>query len=194
VSLDDLLAVVPEFPNPDVSRLGLDRCLRRHRVGHLRDLKVKAAPKHSGFKAYEPGYIHIDLKYLPQLLGECRHSPARQGMQSITEMGPPAGSSSASTTPRRQPMPVASCVIWSVLVPSRDIALQCPAGQGTTEKSSLTVSLVYASEPRRADTPSTNSAPNWTLSIVSPRQGRRNLSVNAPFTCRSGTNGMVERG
>jgi transposase InsO family protein len=71
VSLDDLLAVVREFLNPDVSRSGLDRCLRRHGVGNLRDLKVKAArPKHSGFKAYEPGYIHIDVKYLPQMRDE----------------------------------------------------------------------------------------------------------------------------
>ncbi len=68
VSLDDLLAVVREFLNPDVSRSGLDRCLRRHGVGNLRDLKAKdARPKHSGFKAYEPGYIHIDVKYLPQM-------------------------------------------------------------------------------------------------------------------------------
>jgi hypothetical protein len=29
ISLDDLLAVVREFLNPDVSRSGLDRCLRR---------------------------------------------------------------------------------------------------------------------------------------------------------------------
>ena len=68
VSLDDLLAVVQEFLNPDVSRSGLDRCLRRHGVGNLRDLQARAArPKHSGFKAYEPGYIHIDVKYLPQM-------------------------------------------------------------------------------------------------------------------------------
>ena len=68
MSLDDLLAVVREFLNPDVSRSGLDRCLRRHGVGNLRDLKAKdARPKHSGFKAYEPGYIHIDVKYLPQM-------------------------------------------------------------------------------------------------------------------------------
>lgn len=39
VSLDDLLAVVREFMNPDVSRSGLDRCLRRHEVGNLRDLE-----------------------------------------------------------------------------------------------------------------------------------------------------------
>jgi transposase-like protein len=71
VSLDDLLAVVREFLNPNVSRSGLDRCLRRHGVGNLRNLQAKAArPKHSGFKAYEPGYIHIDVKYLPQMADE----------------------------------------------------------------------------------------------------------------------------
>ena len=42
VSLDDLLAVVREFLNPEVSRSGLDRCLRRHGVGNLRDLQAKA--------------------------------------------------------------------------------------------------------------------------------------------------------
>src|SRR5210317_1994932 len=71
ISLDDLLAVVREFLNPHVSRSGLDRCLRRHGVGSLRDLQAKAArPKHSGFKAYEPGYIYIDVKYLPQMADE----------------------------------------------------------------------------------------------------------------------------
>ncbi len=71
VSLDDLLAVVREFLNPNASRSGLDRCLRRHGVGNLRDLKAKAPkPKHSAFKAYEPGYIHIDVKYLPQMVDE----------------------------------------------------------------------------------------------------------------------------
>lgn len=40
VSLDDLLALVREFLNPDVSRSGLDRCLRRHGVGNLRDLQA----------------------------------------------------------------------------------------------------------------------------------------------------------
>jgi hypothetical protein len=60
------LSLVREFLNLNVSRSGLDRCLRRHGVGNLRDLKVKEAkPKHSAFKAYEPGYLHIDVKYLP---------------------------------------------------------------------------------------------------------------------------------
>ncbi len=71
VSLDDLLAVVREFLNPDVSRSGLDRCLRRHGVGNLRDLQAKdPRPKHKAFKAYEPGYLHVDVKYLPQMADE----------------------------------------------------------------------------------------------------------------------------
>ena len=73
ISLDDLLAVVREFLNPKASRSGLDRCLRRHGVGNLREMKDKdAKPKHSAFKAYEPGYIHIDVKYLPQMQDETK--------------------------------------------------------------------------------------------------------------------------
>ena len=71
VSIDDLLAVVREFLNPEVSRSGLDRCLRRHGVGNLRDLQAKdPQPKHKAFKAYEPGYLHVDVKYLPQMADE----------------------------------------------------------------------------------------------------------------------------
>lgn len=71
LSLDDLLAVVREFLNPHASRSGLDRCLRRHGVGNLRDLNAKAPqPKHKSFKAYEPGYLHVDMKYLPQMADE----------------------------------------------------------------------------------------------------------------------------
>jgi len=64
--LDDLLAVMREFVCPSVSRSGLDRCLRRHGVGNLRNLlppPEKAA--HKPFKAYMPGYLHMDVKYLP---------------------------------------------------------------------------------------------------------------------------------
>ena len=71
--LDDLLSVVREFLNPNASRSGLDRCLRRHGVGNLRDLKPKAPrPAHKPSKAYEPGYLHIDVKYLPQMADEER--------------------------------------------------------------------------------------------------------------------------
>jgi hypothetical protein len=36
--LDDLLAIVRQFINPNVSRSGLDRCLRRHGVANLKAL------------------------------------------------------------------------------------------------------------------------------------------------------------
>ena len=64
--LDDLLAVTREFLCPAVSRSGLDRCLRRHGVGNLRVLR--AAPDTAlskTFKTYEPGFVHVDVKYLP---------------------------------------------------------------------------------------------------------------------------------
>ena len=67
--LDDLLAVVREFIEPQMSRSALDRLLRRR--GHSR-LPVPAKPANAAkpFKAYEPGYIHIDVKYLPQMADE----------------------------------------------------------------------------------------------------------------------------
>lgn len=72
--LDDLLVVMREFINPRASRSALDRCLRRHGVGRLADLQPKPAeePQSKPFKAYEPGYIHIDYKYLPQMADESR--------------------------------------------------------------------------------------------------------------------------
>lgn len=73
--LDDLLAVVHEFIHPRLSRAALDRCLRRNGVSRLSDL-IPAEPsqalKAKPFKAYEPGYVHIDIKYLPQMPDEPR--------------------------------------------------------------------------------------------------------------------------
>ena len=71
--LDDLLAVVHEFINDTVSRSGLDRCLRRHGVSRLAELipqeeRVKTPIK--TFKDYVPGFVHVDLKYLPQMPDE----------------------------------------------------------------------------------------------------------------------------
>ena len=45
--LDDLLAVTREFIHPEVSRSGLDRCLRRHGVSNLKALM----PQEDGAKA-----------------------------------------------------------------------------------------------------------------------------------------------
>ncbi len=71
--LDDLLVVTREFINPDVSRSALDRCLRRHGVSRLADLIPKeeeAQSKPKTFKSYEPGFVHVDIKYLPQMPDE----------------------------------------------------------------------------------------------------------------------------
>lgn len=67
--LDDLLAVIREFIEPGMSRSALDRLLRRR--GHSRLPTVdKPANPTQPFKAYEPGYVHIDVKYLPQMADE----------------------------------------------------------------------------------------------------------------------------
>lgn len=76
--LDDLVAVVREFVNPRATRSGLDRCLRRHGVANLRELQRQAsqaegeaeAPRSKTFKDYEPGFLHMDIKYLPQMPDE----------------------------------------------------------------------------------------------------------------------------
>lgn len=70
--LDDLLVVTREFINPAVSRSGLDRCLRRHGVSNLKDLipKEEQARPAKTFKHYVPGFVHIDVKYLPQMPDE----------------------------------------------------------------------------------------------------------------------------
>ncbi len=71
--LDDLLAVVREFITPNVSRSGLDRCLRRRGLGSLEAMQPKAEKLgHKPFKSYEPGFVHLDVKYLPQMPDEDR--------------------------------------------------------------------------------------------------------------------------
>ncbi|BAC08272.1 tll0721 [Thermosynechococcus vestitus BP-1] len=75
--LDDLLVLARTFLNPNLSRSALDRCLRRHGVSNLRILQkeresLEGSPKSTTrqFKAYAPGFIHIDVKYLPQMPDE----------------------------------------------------------------------------------------------------------------------------
>ena len=73
--LDELLTICREFICADVSRSGLGRCLHRHSVGNLQAL-LPAEPKEplKGFKAYEPGYVHVDAKYLPQIQDQSSRS------------------------------------------------------------------------------------------------------------------------
>ena len=79
--LDDLLVAVREFIIPAVSRSGLDRCSRRHGAANLRELQAQARgddgagsgeaePAIKTFKNYEPGFAHMDIKYLPQMPDE----------------------------------------------------------------------------------------------------------------------------
>jgi transposase InsO family protein len=67
--LDDLLAVVHEFIEPSMSRSALDRLLRRRGISKLPKPEVMVEPAQA-FKAYTPGYIHMDVKYLPQMQDE----------------------------------------------------------------------------------------------------------------------------
>ena len=50
-----------------------DRCLCRHGVAHLKRLMPVVADGSAvkkTFKDYVPGFVHIDIKYLPQLPDE----------------------------------------------------------------------------------------------------------------------------
>lgn len=73
--IDDLLVVVREFICPHMSRSALDRCLRRHGVSNLKELipaeeNEGNRPKTKTFKDYEPGFVHVDIKYLPRMPDE----------------------------------------------------------------------------------------------------------------------------
>lgn len=72
--LDDLLAVTREFINPAASRSALHRLLKREDISNLKQLQAQLnggsrqleKPK-KGFKDYEPGFFHVDIKYLPKM-------------------------------------------------------------------------------------------------------------------------------
>jgi transposase-like protein len=73
LSLDDLTAVTRAHIHPKASRAAIGRLLKREGVSRLADLmpeeEVAPAPKKT-FKDYAPGYLHIDLKELPQMPDE----------------------------------------------------------------------------------------------------------------------------
>ena len=74
LSLDDLLAISRTYIKSDLSRAALGRCLDRNNVGSLRDLMASEEENtdkpSKAFKDYPPGFIHIDIKYLPQMPDE----------------------------------------------------------------------------------------------------------------------------
>jgi transposase-like protein len=80
LGLDDLLVITREFVNPEASRSGLARCLTRHGIGNLQKWVAAQNPEAASpqkafktFKDYEPGFIHIDIKYLPKMPDEEQH-------------------------------------------------------------------------------------------------------------------------
>ncbi len=75
LTLDDLLRVVREFLKPDCSRSALYRCLKRNGVEKLNLLIPQESDKkitYKSFKDYLPGFIHVDIKYLPKMPEENR--------------------------------------------------------------------------------------------------------------------------
>ena len=73
LSTDDLLVVVREFLEPALNRSTLQRLLVRHGVSDLKALipqpEDETKPAKT-FKDYQPGYVHMDIKYLPAMADE----------------------------------------------------------------------------------------------------------------------------
>jgi IS30 family transposase len=85
--LDDLFVIVRDHINNKVSRSGLARCLVRHGVSRLRDLIPQedgAKPAYKPFKSYQPGFLHVDIKYLPRMPDEARRSYLLVGIDRAT--------------------------------------------------------------------------------------------------------------
>lgn len=77
LSLDDLTAISRTYIHAGASRAAIGRLLKREGISRLADLmpiaEGEVAPKKT-FKDYAPGYLHIDLKELPQMPDESRES------------------------------------------------------------------------------------------------------------------------
>ena len=67
--LDDLLAMVREFVHPTTGRSSLHRLLVRRGAVQLPKPSPESSPA-KPFKAYEPGDVHVDANYLPQMADE----------------------------------------------------------------------------------------------------------------------------
>lgn len=73
--IDDLLVITRTFINPAVSRSGLARLLTREGMGSLSAIKqaqtaAQGEADKKTFKDYAPGFIHVDIKYLPKMPDE----------------------------------------------------------------------------------------------------------------------------
>lgn len=68
-SLDEIWENILET-NPAVSRSSVYRCLVNEKINKIPQDKKEVAKK---FKEYEPGYLHIDVTYLPKFNGKSKY-------------------------------------------------------------------------------------------------------------------------
>ncbi|QBC42778.1 hypothetical protein C1H71_03920 [Iodobacter fluviatilis] len=75
--VDDMLVMTKEFINPAASRAGLCSCFSRYGVNQLKELRpvdeFEVKPSKT-FKSDDPGYLHVDIKYLPKMPDETQRS------------------------------------------------------------------------------------------------------------------------
>jgi len=72
IGIDELSEILKPFI-PHINRYNVYRCLKRHGLSQLKVLieeERETQKTHKPFKAYEPGYIHVDVKKMPKLKGE----------------------------------------------------------------------------------------------------------------------------
>jgi transposase InsO family protein len=68
-SLDEVWENLLEV-NPKISRISVYRCFVREKINQVPQEKKEVAKK---FKEYEPGYLHIDVTYLPKFNGKSKY-------------------------------------------------------------------------------------------------------------------------
>ena len=71
-----LMTITHEFINPNVSRAGNLKQLLPQEEGEEKPKKT--------FKGYEPGYVHVDVRYLPQMSDETSQSYLFVGIDRAT--------------------------------------------------------------------------------------------------------------
>ncbi len=106
--LDDLLAITREFIHPEVSRSGLDRCLRRHGVSNLSALIPQRSNRPRPSRTTRQGSSTLMSK-------TCRRGPRRRRISlcSSRSIAPRAGSTLKSYPRKPPPTPATSSSAWS---------------------------------------------------------------------------------
>jgi len=72
IGIDELSDILKPFI-PHINRYNVYRCLKRHGLSQLKVLieeEREIQKTYKPFKAYEPGYVHVDVKKIPKLKGE----------------------------------------------------------------------------------------------------------------------------